>query len=98
MSIVVLAKTTLFESSAWTRRRVTPGVTDTVLVQCPSQADQAAGLPLTSTWRVSITLAEPKTLALAVVVRKKLPETGSELLTVSVSGICERTTDRRLAA
>src|SRR3954454_16194930 len=57
---VVLAISMLFVPNACTSTLLMPGCNATaLLVQRPSQADQKAGWPFTSTFRVSMTLASP---------------------------------------
>ena len=74
-----------------------PGSRVAVAFHCAFQADQVAKLPLTSTERVSMALANPESATVLMVARGYPPCTVSPWLIVRPRGICARTPVLRLA-
>src|SRR2546423_7049062 len=70
MSMFVRSNSTPLAARDWTRIRLIPGVRVTLsAVQVPCQATYGAGEPFTRTRRVSMALAAPESVVVAVVDR-----------------------------
>ena len=91
MSTMARANSTSLLSRDCTSTRLMPGRRFTLLLQRPSHADQDAGVPFTSTRRVSTIFACPLSVTPAAVVYRNPFWVPSVVETVRLVGICVRT-------